>query len=325
MRPLYVALFSLLIVFTSCNNNGKKDKTLVPNSVGNINALQVIIPNELWSGPTGEAIREHFAAPADGLPQDEPLFTISQMIPETFVDFVRTNRIFLYVGLGEDERANILQNEYAKPQTGAIIRAASEERLIELINENAPGIIQAFNKSEIKERQRRTNISAKKVDSLKKDFGISMKIPSAYRLASSDASHYWYRKDLKDGEMNILIYQVPLDMISSDSTAVADIVNIRDSVGSQLIPVEDDDLFITEDAYAPHIYYTTIDDRPAYETKGIWELATYYMAGPFINYAVRDVENNRYLILEGFVYAPMVRKRNLQFELESILLSTKFE
>lgn len=327
MRPLYLALFSLLILFTSCNEGGKKDRSLVPGSVGNINALQVIVPNDLWGGPVGEAIREHFAAPADGLPQDEPLFTMSQMVPETFEDFVRTNRIFLYVGIDKEgeERANIVQNQYAKPQTGAIILAASEERLVELIDEKAAGIIEAFHQSEIKERQRRTNISPKRVDSLKKDFGVSLKMPDAYRLASSDKSHYWYRKDLRDGQMNILIYQVPMNMISSDSSAVADIIKIRDSIGSQLIPVEDDDLFVTEDGYAPHVYKKTIDGKFAYETKGIWELANYYMAGPFINYAVKDEVNNRYLILEGFVYAPMVRKRNLQFELESILLSAKFE
>ena len=47
------------------------------------------------------------------------------------------------------------------------------------------------------------------------------------------------------------------------------------------------------------------------------------MAGPFINFAIYDVKNKRYLILEGFTYAPQVSKRNLQFELESIIRSAK--
>lgn len=324
MKSLYYSLFSALFIFISCGNNNET-KPYVPGSVGNINSLQVVVSNDLWNGAVGDAIRYHFAAPADGLPQDEPLYSMSQIAPESFEDFVRTNRIFLYVNFNEEETAGVVTNKYAKPQTGAIVQAASEERLVELINQKAPEFIQAFHNSEIAERQRRTKVSPKRVDTLKSSLGIGMEIPSAYRLANSDGEFFWYRKDLKDGEMNVLIYTVPLDRITSDSTAVSDIVDIRDTVGSAYIPVEDDDQMITEQAYAPFLFKTTIDGKEAYLTKGIWELANYHMAGPFINYAVKDEENDRYVIMEGFVYAPMVRKRDLQFELESILLSTKFQ
>lgn len=325
MKSLFVFLLSFLVVFSSCDKKQKKDRSLVPGSVGNINALQVIIPNDLWSGPVGEEIREYFAAPADGLPQDEPLFTIDQIVPETFQDFVRTNRIFLFVNLDPEETATIVKNQYAKPQTGAILKAATEDRLIELIREKSEGIIQSFIESEIKERQKRAAISKRPMDSLISKFGISLEIPTAYRMAASEDSHFWFRKDLKDGEMNILVYEVPLSSIQNDSTAVADIIKIRDSIGAHFIPVEDNEKFVTDDAYSPFIFHTSMDKKFAYETKGIWELDNYHMAGPFLNYAIRDEEKNRYVILEGFVYAPMVRKRNLQFELESILKSVKFE
>jgi hypothetical protein len=42
-----------------------------------------------------------------------------------------------------------------------------------------------------------------------------------------------------------------------------------------------------------------------------------------LNYAVKDEKNNRYLIIEGFTFSPAERKRNLQFELESIIKSAK--
>lgn len=325
MKSLYVVLFSLLFAFTSCNHDGKRDKSLVPGSVGNINALQIITPNDLWNGIVGEAIRNNFAAPADGLPQDEPLFSMNQMPPDAFSGFARTNRIFLYVVLSDDDMVKLAKDEYAKPQTGAIIKASSEEELVELINENASRIIEEFHKSEIAERQRRTAISMRKTDSLKKDMGVSLKIPTAYRLAKASDDFYWYRKNLRDGETNILVYEVPMNLIRNDSTAVNDIIKIRDSIGSKLMEVEDDALFITEDAYAPYLFKTTIDGKFAYETKGTWELKDAWMGGPFINYAIKDEKNNRYLILEGFTYAPAARKRDLQFELESILLSAKLE
>lgn len=325
MKPFYILLLSFLVVLSSCSGNGKRDKSLVPGSVGNINSLQIVIPNDLWNGIVGEALRNNFAAPTDGLPQDEPIFSINQMQPETFDGFARSNRLFLYVVLSEDDTVKLATNEYAKPQKGAIIKATSEEKLVELINENAQKIIADFHKSEITERQRRTSISLLKSDSLKKVMGVSLKIPSAYRLAKATDTFFWYRKDLKDGTMNILVYEIPLNFIKNDSTAIGDIIKIRDSIGSKLLPVEDDGLFITEGAYAPYLFKTTIDGVFAYETKGTWEVKDAWMGGPFINYAVRDEKNNRYLIMEGFTYAPSARKRDLQFELESILNSTKFE
>eukprot|EP00657_Telonema_sp_P-1_P002584 TRINITY_DN15996_c0_g1_i1.p1 TRINITY_DN15996_c0_g1~~TRINITY_DN15996_c0_g1_i1.p1 ORF type:complete len:145 (-),score=49.78 TRINITY_DN15996_c0_g1_i1:29-463(-) len=72
----------------------------------------------------------------------------------------------------------------------------------------------------------------------------------------------------------------PLSIIKNDSTAVGDIIKIRDSIGSKLLPVEDDDQFITEDAYAPYLFKTTIDGKFAYETKGTWEVKDALMGGP---------------------------------------------
>lgn len=325
MRPIYFVLFSLFVALISCNDSGERDKTLLPDSVGNINALQIVIPNDLWNGIVGEAIRNNFAAPVDGLPQDEPLFSMNQMPPEAFSGFARSNRLFLYVVLSEEDKVTVATNEYAKPQAGAVIKATSEEKLVALIEKNAAKIIESFYASEIKERQRRTAISLMKNDSLGKVMGVSMQIPSAYRIAKATDSFFWMRKDLKDGTTNILVYEVPLTMITNDSTAVGDIIKIRDSIGSKLLPVEDEGQFITEDAYAPYIFKTEIDGKFAYKTKGTWEVKGAWMGGPFVNYAVKDEKNNRYLIIEGFTYAPSAAKRDLQFELESILNTAKVE
>jgi len=48
------------------------------------------------------------------------------------------------------------------------------------------------------------------------------------------------------------------------------------------------------------------------------------MAGPFLTYAIRDDKNDRYVILEGFVFKPSSSKRNQMFEIEAILRSATF-
>ncbi len=324
MKALYLVALSFFILI-SCDSNDGKKSTYRPESVGNINALRIIIDDDLWTDTVGDEIRKYFAAPADGLPQDEPLFTMYQMKPEAFKGFMRSNRLFIHATINDKESFKIAKDPYARPQTGVIVSAPSTERLIALIAENQEDIIETFHRTEIKERQRRTNISPKKIDSLKEHFGISLKIPSAYRIASQSKNFYWLRKDLKDaGTTNVLIYEAPIHAITNDSLVLEEIIKIRDDIGGKLLPVEDDAKFITEQAFSTSLYNSEIDGKFAYETKGIWEIEGAFMAGPFVNFAVYDKEKNRYLILEGFTYAPTVEKRNLQFELESILRSVKF-
>ncbi len=324
MKPLLLATLSFFL-FLSCNEGNKNSTRYLPKSVGTTNTLQIITPNELWNGSVGEEIRKHFAAPADGLPQDEPLYGMNQMPPEAYSGFARNYRLFLHASLGDEDKVSIATNEYAKPQKGVIITATSREKLIELIQTNAPKILEIFQETEIKEKQRQIGVSLKKMDSLKRVMGVTLKMSSAYRLAQATDSFFWYRKDLENGTTNVLIYEIPLSMISGDSASVGEIIKIRDSIGSKYLPVEDDDKFITEEAYAPYLFTTKIDGKFAYETKGTWEVKDVLMAGPFLNYAIRDEANDRYLILEGFTYAPSGEKRNLQFELEAILKSAKIE
>ena len=324
MKSYVIAALVLVGTLVSCNQ-GKSggSSTYLPESLGGIHSLNVVIENDLWNGPVGEAIRTHFAAATDGLPQQEPLFTMNQMTPEAYTGFARKGRSFLKVSLSDSTDVSMKENSYARPQLGAFITATTEEGLIQAINDNQAEIIEKFHAAEIKEKQRRIRLSTLDLDTLKNTFGVDFSISSVYRIAQSSEDFFWLRKDLKSGSTNIIVYEVPLELIKHDSTAIGDIIKIRDLIAGDLMPVEDEGRFITEEAYAPFIFHSEIDGRFAYETKGTWEVKDQYMAGPFLNYAVRDEANNRYLILEGFTYAPSVEKRNLQFELEAILKSAK--
>ena len=57
----------------------------------------------------------------------------------------------------------------------------------------------------------------------------------------------------------------------------------------------------------------------------MWEIKGAYMGGPFVNYAIEDKINNRYLVAEGYVYAPSQDKRENIFELEAIIKSIKIK
>ena len=124
--------------------------------------------------------------------------------------------------------------------------------------------------------------------------------------------------------MDILVYQVPLDFFKESLSITQNIIRMRDSIGGKHVVVDEGGKFITEEAFSPFLKNTRIKNLPAFETKGTWEVKNKYMAGPFINYAIKDKENNRFIILEGFVFAPSVQKRDNMFELEALIKTVDF-
>ena len=78
---------------------------------------------------------------------------------------------------------------------------------------------------------------------------------------------------------------------------------------------------ITEKAYRPYYYKTSLENKKTLLTKGTWEVANDYMAGPFVNYIIEDKTKKRLLVIEGFAFAPSVNKRDYMFELETIIKS----
>jgi hypothetical protein len=323
MRKLFSLIVGLLVL-TSCGDNVKDDQVVLSSSSGNINNLSVVMGNEMWNGEVGEAIRKTLAAPVDGLPQEEPLFSISQMPQEAFSGFARKNRTFLRIVKGEEAGIKVADNLYARPQKGFLITGQTNEEIINIIESNAGRIIKELKETEITEQQRRIKKSLKKDDKLEEIMGVSLEIPTAYRFAKETEDLFWIRKDIPHGSMEILVYEVPINSIQKDTNTIANIIAMRDSIGKLHIPGPvDGSHMITEAAYAPYLFEAEIDGKFAWETKGTWEVDGAFMAGPFLNYAILDKENDRILVLEGFAFAPSARKRDNMLELEAILKSAE--
>lgn len=318
-------LFLLFITVLSCNDKSSNQR-LVPGSSGNINTLLVVVDNLLWEENVGENIRDIFAAPVQGLPNDEPLFSISQMPTMVFTDFATKNRIVLKIEKGKTAATSINEDVFSKPQTLVVVSGKTNQEIIDQIEANADKIISAFKKEEIQEKQRRMGLSLFDTKAIQEQMGIDIKFPTAYRIASQSDNFFWVRKDINTGNMDFMIYQVPLSSIQKGDSTVVDIIKMRDSIGKVHIQSSIEGAYmITEEAYAPYVHVVTINNKPTIETKGIWDMKNAFMSGPFINYAIEDKANNRYVVVEGYVFAPSVEKRDHVFELEAILKSVKIK
>lgn len=318
--------FLTALLILSCNDGNSKKQRFVSESSGNINNITVVVDNILWEDTVGEAIRNVLAAPLEGLPQDEPIFSISQMPTQVFSGFTTKNRTVLKIEKGNPAATTILNDVYARPQTVVVVSGKTNDEIIAQLNDNNKKIVSALKKTEIKEQQRRISLSLFDDTPLKENLDIEMKFPTAYRIAKSADHFFWIRKEIKTGTMDFLIYQVPLSAIRKGDSAVTDIVRLRDSIGKKYIEGRLEGSYLaTESAYAPYIFETTIDNKPTFETKGIWDVKNDFMSGPFINYAIEDKEHNRYVIVEGYVFAPSVEKRDYVFEQEAIIRSVKIK
>lgn len=318
-KNLILFLILLSVFLFSCS---KKSENLPRKATGEINTISVIIDDQLWNGEIGESIRNIFASPVIGLPQEEPLFTINQYPAKLMEGFMTDSRTIIVVKKEPITKFEIKENQYATPQKVYHISGKTNEAILKIIAKNASQIIQSIKASEITENQRLISQSLLNTKAITQNFGVTLKVPTGYLYALQKTNFIWLKKEIISGNTSVLIYQVPISSIKNSSNLTANIIKTRDSIGNLYISgTEPDSHMITEEGYSPYLFKLKLDRKEGYETRGTWELKNDFMSGPFVNYAIVDKEHDRVLILEGFCYSPAKEERDLMHELESIIKS----
>lgn len=298
----------------------KKETELVHRSSGKINTISVVIDDQLWNGEIGDSIRNRFASPVIGLPEEEPLFTINQYPVKLLEGFATDSRAILVIKKAAENQFQIKENQYAFPQNVFHISGKTVADIVQLLEEHSSDIIDKIEHGEIVESQRISKKALIPTTFFKNQFHLSIHIPSNFEPVLRKPHFVWMKKKIISGSSSLLVYQVPLQAISSTNIATA-ILKMRDSIGKFIQGTEPKTWMITDSGYAPYFFQSTIDNRLAYETRGAWKLQNDYMSGPFINYAIVDSTHNRLLVLEGFCYSPSKEKRDVMHELKAIIHS----
>ena len=317
-KTLFLCFF---VSFLSCQ---KKEKQPIQGTSGPINTISVIIDEQLWNGELGDSIRNKFASPVLGLPQEEPLFSINQYPVKLFEGFSTDSRNIIIVKKEGKTNFEIKENEYTTPQNAIHISGKNTTEIIDILEKNKTAIINKMRSTEIIENQRINKDSLLNPKKIKDKFNITLEVPSNYNYVMRRKNFIWIKKEISSGNMSLLIYKLPLSAISKYNE-INNITRRRDSIGNLYIHgKESRSKMITEAAYSPYFSIINLAGKKVYETKGTWEMKNDFMSGPFINYAIIDKKNKRIVVLEGFCYAPSKEKRDLMFELESIIKSIQF-
>lgn len=312
MKKTAIILF-FLITALSCSDNQQK---LLPASSGNINNISVVTNDELWEGAVGEVIRENFGRPIYGLPQIEPIFSLSHIPSKVFSGFATKSRTILKIDVSENEGVFNFKNTYASPQRIIQITANSPDKIIEIINENLNSIYSTMYFNEIQEKQRRISKNLNKTQAIKKNTGVSLKFPSAYRVAKADTNFVWIRRDIETGSVNLFIQR-------QRNQTEQSIIEKRDSISKIYIPGPVENTYMSTDLiYTPNTQQINVGGKQVFETRGLWEIEGQFMAGPFLNFQIK-LDDDDFIMLDGFVYSPGSTKREYIFELEAIMRSLK--
>ena len=307
------SILFLLITSLSCSDNQQK---LLPASSGNINNISVVTNNELWEGTVGEVIRENFGRPIYGLPQIEPVFSLSHIPSKVFSGFATKSRTILKIDVSENEGVFNFKDTYASPQRIIQITANSPDKIIEIINENLNSIYTTMYFNEIQEKQRRISKNLNKTEVIKNNTGASLKFPSAYRVAKADTNFVWIRRDIETGSVNLFIHR-------QRNLTEQSIIEKRDSISKIYIPGPVENTHMSTDLiYMPNTQEIKVGGKQVFETRGLWEIEGQFMAGPFLNFQVK-LGDDDFIMLDGFVYSPGSTKREYIFELEAIMRSLK--
>ena len=323
-----ISIFITAVLLTSCTGT---DKFVLRGSLGKVNKVMVVTKVSDWNGDIGAAVRNSFGEMVVGLPQPEPVLSVSQIAPNGFRSMMKVSRNILIIGEGEKEDFYIKKNVYAQPQTIIYVYGTDDASVIKVFNAHKKEIIAAYISSDILMTQK--IFKEKKLDESQfktlQNLGVSFTAPENFKTVDDTGDFLWLRQHLvsgiaKTGSNNILVYTVPLE---EETNVFENIIAARNSIGKKYIPGTDPETMhmITEEAYTPFTSEIILDGKKTYETRGKWEVKNDFMAGPFVNYSVVDKEHNRIVVFEGFTYAPSVNKRAFLFELEAIAKSMKIK
>lgn len=349
MKSSSAIILSLLIYcFSSCSNESGGSSATLRQSIGNTNDVLVIADTTLIKSEVGEVFRSYFQQPYGVLPQPEPFFNLTK-IPSTALNRLlkkSKNMIFLadlsdrnltskYVleNLISSEKVKQkvdvnkpyhyfhIRNLWAKPQLITVVVGKTKQELLAGFHQDKKTILHTMNDFEnhvLSEKVKKTKTSATIHERLLEEHLIDIHIPEQFREGRQAPTFTWYMKDIKEGYLNIVVYNRAY--VDTNNFSPNSIITSRDSIlGKYILGQSEGSVMTTELQANPQVRTTMLDGAYTKEVKGLWRLSKDFMGGPFISYSIYNEAAKNITTVEGFVTAPGTGKKKYMKELEAIL------
>ena len=305
----------------SCSSGNEK-KSAVKGKVQSAPYELLVVANKDWlKTEAGQKLVEIVEAPISGLPQREGNFRVTYVNPEAFKGVFQFYANILVVKVDmkhEESRMTLEKDLYARPQVVEGLYAPTDWAFVRLLEAHKKDILRHFNENEFARERKflEKNYNGTVMAQVKKQFGVSINVPQDVDDMKIGENFLWASASKKDFQQNVCIYTLPW----SNNLSFED---VRDSVMKVNIPGDREDQWMETDRRTVMIDDITRTDLLV--VRGLWDMRNDAMGGPFVSYCYVDTIRNRFLIVEGFVFAPDKKKRPIIRQLEAALQTVKFE
>lgn len=321
---LFSVLASAVMVFGGCKGNG----TLLPNVSGKAGEIIVAMDKNDWDGNLGSTTRTILAADYPFLPQQEPLFSLSNVPVTGFADLFKVHRNLLFFNISESNQSGVVYKNdvWAHPQCVIQVTAPTSDSAAVILKENSERIINSFEQAE------RDRIIANSIryeehsipPAVKEMTGGSPHFPSGFKLRKKTSDFLWISDDKQYVTQGVFIYRYPA--AENDNFSMENIIAHRDAALRENVPgMFENTYMITSDAVTPAVNYIRFRGRQFAETRGLWEVYNDFMGGPFVSHSFYSKDGQYIIVLDGFVYAPKYDKRQYLRQVEAIMYSFEWD
>ncbi|WP_116125948.1 DUF4837 family protein [Lewinella sp. IMCC34183] len=343
-------LAAALLWLSGCTQDMQDKLQPTPSAFGQINSLVVIADSSTWQAGAGDSVAYFFEAPYILLPQPEPIFDVRFIEPERVVAEPAWGQLRNYVVLanlsdtespttqmvlGDLTDAKIQQirtegfgtavakNKWATGQQLIYVVGKDQNELLTGLSQVYPGIVKRLQEGE-DERLRVTTYfqgtNRRLGDTIRQLVGASIDVPGGYvRVPLESDDVVWLRKEVQGASLNIMLTKAPYD--NQAQLSKEGLKEIRDRIGREYVSSTTDNTYMKiNDTDLPLFAETTqLNGAFAIEGRGIWEIENDFLAGPFVSYLMNDTTNNELVLVDGFVYAPGRKKRDLMEEVVQVI------
>lgn len=328
---IFVLAAFVLLGNTSCqyfiNKATQTDSSTISGKQGDV---LVVINKDYWESPLGQMIRDSLKTGYPMLPQFEPHFKVSNVVPSGFTSMFQIQRNIIRVSIAPTNvnKVSYRKNVWATPQCVIDIQAEDYANAEELFKENASQIISVIEGAE-RERILNNNSrysSATAEQAVQKIFGGSPVFPQETKIFKQTDNFIWLATCNSDYiKQYIILYKYPVEKGENMMSRSSLLEHNRKAINSN-IPGTRDGSYMTHSLYIdPTVQYLKYNNKSLAEIRGLWEVENDYMGGPFIAHVLYSPDGKYMVGIEGFVYAPKFDKIQYMRAVEAIVYSFKWQ
>lgn len=329
---LYFALIPFLLV--SC----KGDLTgLIPDASGKPGEMVLVVDKAELKSQWVDSLRTYLMRPMPVLPQDEPYWQVYKSSTSQFQNLFRAHRnilIMQYTPVQKEPAYKVENNVYANGQIVVTVVAANPSALMQYFNKVRFDIEEIFRNNDFKlvgkEYSKIVNRDAQKA--INNVIGLNVAIPDGYYLGIDTSDFVYFLneglRELKtdrgayDGKIQRSVWFATGKYTTPDIFTRSEAIKVRDSITKNYILSSKDGSYMKVEKLVPtDSLLINFNGQRGLVQRGLWRMENEFKGGPFINITSYNPETQKWIMLDGFVYAPQFEKREYMLQVEAIVKS----